>query len=225
MIEALSAALAQFGFILRGGFAAQVGDGLPNLGDGRSAAAVLMIGNAGGAMWRAFDSDPAVDRRGANPLDDWTRAKIEPVAKRFGALAAFPSDGPPYMPFQRWAARAEPVHASPLGILIHPRYGLWHAYRAALIFGERVDLPAREAETPSPCASCAEKPCLSTCPVGAFTVAGYDVSACAAHVRGSFGNDCRDGGCLARRACPVGRDYAYPPAEGAFHMAAFLARH
>jgi hypothetical protein len=31
------------------------------------------------------------------------------------------------------------------------------------------------------------------------------------------------GGCLARRACPVGREYAYDPAQARFHMQAFLA--
>jgi hypothetical protein len=31
------------------------------------------------------------------------------------------------------------------------------------------------------------------------------------------------GGCLARRACPVGTDYAYDPRQAAFHMTAFLA--
>jgi hypothetical protein len=225
MIDALSATLAASGFILRGGFEVEPGDELPSLGNGRPAASVLMVGNAGGAMWRAFYADATVDRRSENPLDDWTRRQVEPIAAQFGALVAFPFDGPPYRPFQRWAARAEPVHASPLGIFIHPRYGLWHAYRAALIFAERLDLPGREVETASPCATCIDKPCLSTCPVGAFTPTGYNVPGCAAHVRGPFGNDCRDGGCLARRACPVGRDYAYPPGEGAFHMAAFLARH
>jgi hypothetical protein len=29
--------------------------------------------------------------------------------------------------------------------------------------------------------------------------------------------------CLARRACPVGAEYIYRPAQAEFHMAAFLA--
>jgi hypothetical protein len=28
-------------------------------------------------------------------------------------------------------------------------------------------------------------------------------------------------GCLARRACPVGKDYVYDPAQMQFHMTAF----
>jgi hypothetical protein len=33
------------------------------------------------------------------------------------------------------------------------------------------------------------------------------------------------GGCLARRACPVGPAHAYDAAQAQFHMAAFLAAH
>jgi len=75
---------------------------------------------------------------------------------------------------------------------------------------------------PSPCDSCASRPCLSACPVGAFGADGYDVGACAAHLRRPAGLACMDGGCLARRACPVGGEHAHGPAQAAFHMRAFL---
>jgi epoxyqueuosine reductase QueG len=110
------------------------------------------------------------------------------------------------------------VRPSPLGILIHPRYGLWHAYRAALAIGEEIPLPPRD-ETPDLCGACAGKPCLTTCPVGAFEAAGYDVGACAGHLHDPAGADCMTAGCRARRVCPVGE--AYAPAQAAFHMAAF----
>ena len=142
---------------------------------------------------------------------------------RFGASALYPFDGPPYWPFQRWAMRAEPVRPSPLGILIHPRHGLWHAYRAALAFAEEIPLPPRE-DAPDLCGECADKPCLAACPVGAFGAAGYDVGACLEHLRSAAGRDCMTAGCRARRACPVGQQHAYPPAQAAFHMAAFRAR-
>jgi hypothetical protein len=31
--------------------------------------------------------------------------------------------------------------------------------------------------------------------------------------------------CLARHACPVGRDYRYAPAQARFHMQSFLRNH
>ena len=209
-VERLSAALAPFGLILRGGFHPPPGEtGLEN------AATVLLVGNAGGAMWEAFA--PSIDGE-PHPLDRWTRAVIEPIAARFSAEAVFPF-GPGAPPFQRWAERAETLYRSPLGILIHPEYGLWHAWRAALLFRERLELPPRP-HAPSPCESCSEKPCLSACPVAAFGAAGYDVPACAAHLA-SEPADCRSVGCHARGACPAGPAWRYPDAQIRFHMAAF----
>jgi hypothetical protein len=54
-------------------------------------------------------------------------------------------------------------------------------------------------------------------------MAGYDVEACAGWLRRPEGRECMGAGCLARRACPVGRDFAQPPEQAAFHMRAFLA--
>lgn len=204
-------AVAPNGFIVRGGFHPTAGDGVPE-----DAASLVMIGNAGPAMWRAFARD-VPQPTGADPLDAWTRAVLGPLAERLGARALFPFDGPPYWPFQRWAMRADSVFPSPIGPLIHPVYGLWHAYRAAFLFADRLTLPAR-AEGASPCETCAAKPCLATCPVDALTPGAYDVPACVAHLDGPTGADCLEEGCRARRACPVGGDWLYAPAQARLHM-------
>ncbi|MGB3582460.1 MAG: ferredoxin, partial [Roseiarcus sp.] len=138
-----------------------------------------------------------------------------------GALALFPFGGPPFWPFQQWARRSEPVHPSPIGLLIHPRYGLWHSYRGGLGFREALDVPELAA-APSPCDSCRGRWCLNTCPVGAFSGADYDVAACAGHLEGPAGEDCMNEGCRARRACPVGAAYVYGPDQASFTMRAFL---
>jgi ferredoxin-like protein FixX len=155
-------------------------------------------------------------------LDRWTKRVVDVIADELGAEPLYPFGGQPWHPFQRWAQRAEPVLPSPIAVLIHPDDGLWHAYRAALCFAERLELPALPVR-PRPCDSCARQPCLSACPVSAFTVRGFDVAACASHVKSSEGQECRERGCLARRACPIGRSHAYPADQMAFHMAAFLA--
>jgi hypothetical protein len=206
----LSAALAPHGLIIRGGFhplAGEVGHD--------DVATVILIGNAGAAMWGAFA--PHIDGT-KNPLDRWTKQVIDPIAVRFGAHAAYPF-GPDLWPFQRWALRAESVHASPLGILIHSEYGLWHSYRAALFFSQVLDLPQRP-DRQSPCDTCAAKPCLSACPAGAFNGRSYDLPACANHLS-SPEADCGNVGCHARNACPVGKEWRYPDAQIRFHMAAF----
>lgn len=219
-IGRIGAALSPFGLFVRGGFHPDDGDGVPPLPGGRAAATVVLAGNAGPAMWRAFAATrPAPGAR--NPLDDWLGPPIRAVAEAEGAHAVLPNEGPPYPPIQDWATRAEPVHRSPIGIMIHPEFGLWHVYRAAFLFAERLDLAPR-ATTPSPCASCAERPCLKVCPADAFKPDRFDAISCADHVAGPSGAPCRERGCMARRACPVGRDFTYPPAAQAFHTAAFL---
>jgi Fe-S-cluster-containing hydrogenase component 2 len=115
------------------------------------------------------------------------------------------------------------VHPSPIGPLIHPDYGLWHAYRGTLAFADRIDL-APPDHRPSPSATCAEKPCLGACPVGALAPEAYEIAACVGHIGSVAGGECMGLGCAARRACPVGRDYLYEPGQASFHMENFLAK-
>ncbi len=213
------AAAREVGLDGRGGFYPDGEDGVPPLGDGRTVGTLILLGNAGPGMWSAFEASPEASTSDS-PLDRWSRRVVGALAERLGAEPLYPFGGPPWWPFQRWARRAEPVHPSPIGPLIHPQFGLWHAYRGALAFGEAIDLPARE-HAPSPCESCADRPCLHTCPVSALTAGAYDVPACVAHVDSPAGQDCLRG-CLARRACPVGRDYQYPPRQALLHMRAFV---
>jgi hypothetical protein len=175
LIDDVEQALARHGLCPGGGFRPEPGDGVPPLTDGTSVGTVLMVGNAGPGMWRRFsDERPA----GPSPLDAWTRHVLERVAERFGACAVYPFQLP-FLPFQKWAMRAGPCHVSPLRMLIHPVFGLWHACRGALLFAGDIGLPDR-MEVPSPCGACVGRPCLNACPVGAFAADAYDVAGCLA---------------------------------------------
>ncbi len=180
-------------------------------------AAVVLIGNAGPAMFDRFarERDPERDL-----LDAWTRDCVDELAIELGARAVYPFDTPP-LPFLTWARRGGGGHVSPLGLNIHPQFGLWHAYRAALLFGADPGLPPQPTSV-SPCTDCLGRPCLSACPAHAFDGSRYDVGACAGHVHSTAGRPCATAGCLARHACPVGQAYAYRPAQAAFHMKAFI---
>lgn len=217
-LDEIKAALIGKGLAPRGAFHPSPSDGVPPLASGRPARTLVLAGHAGPAMWRAFSAEAGT---GADPLDGWCRGVLSDLAAAFGGACLFPGQGPPYLPFQRWAMRAEPVHLSPIGMLIHPDYGLWHGYRGALALAGRLQLPPRDTR-PRPCDTCAEKPCLKTCPVGAFSADGYDVAACVGHIASPAGADCIGEGCRARRACPVGRDHVYEPVQARFHMEAFL---
>ncbi len=216
--------VAPHGLNLRGGFHPSANDGVPASADGRTPATLLLIGNIGPSLWPVFSASAEADDGAPDPLNRWTLRVIASIAREVGAVPLFPFGGPPYLPFQRWAMRAEAVAPSPLGILIHPDYGLWHAYRGALAFAERLALPPR-VQRARPCDSCSDRPCLSACPVGAFSEHGYDVPACIGHIGRPAGDPCMSGGCLARHACPVGPAFGYGAAQARFHMTAFLAAH
>ena len=209
-------AVSPTGLAVRGGFAVTAGDGVPDA-PGGATRTVVIVGNVGGAMWPRFRAqEPA----GPDPLDRWTRSVLGPIADAFGAGFVHPSDEP-FQPFQRWAQRADDVWQSPIGLLVHPDHGLWHAYRGALLFPvEVVGLPTVGGRT-SPCVGCPQ-PCLTTCPVGAFRHDGYDVESCAGHVRSDADPRCAEAGCAARLACPVGLVERYGPDQMRFHMRAFI---
>jgi hypothetical protein len=217
----VSRALEPHSLILRGGFNFAPDETAPPGPSGSPAKSVLLVGQAGGAPWPHFLRwRQAQPHEPSNPLDTWSREIIDDVARQFGARAISPSDRP-YLPFQQWAMRAEGLRPSPLGILMHPVYGLWHAYRGALLFD--VEIPIQPPETVIHlCDLCDGKPCLKSCPVGAYSADGFAYQACLDHVRGPSGEPCRTRGCLDRNACPYGAAYRYPADEQAFHMAAFM---
>ncbi len=206
-------AIRRAGFTPLGWFEPAAADRVP--GDARF---VMLVGNAGPDMFRRFARER--DHRTAK-IDDWTREAIGVLADDLSARAVFPFDMQP-LPFLTWARRAGAGHVSPLGLNIHPTYGLWHAFRAALLFPVVFDLPMQLAGA-HPCEACANKPCLSACPVKAFDGSSYDVAACAAHLESAAGESCMSGGCLARHACPVGQGFAYHPVQAQFFMRAFRA--
>jgi hypothetical protein len=181
---------------------------------------VVLFGFTGSVQWPHFASSREASDGLPDPLDRWSRRVIGGLAREFHGTDFYPDDKPP-ISFQRLAARCESVYRSPIGILIHPDCGLWHAYRGALAFERRMELPRFEP-APSPCASCAGRPCLTACPVDAFTPDGFDSKRCVRHVASAAGAECREAGCLARRACPVAPSARYPRAQAQFHMAAFL---
>lgn len=197
----LAAALAEHGLIARGGLR-------------EAGHSIVMIGSAGSAFWPHFQ---ASRRDEPDPLDQWSCRVITGLGRQFTARPLFPQAGPPFLPFQRWAMAADAVFQSPMGVLVHNDYGLWHSYRGALLFQHEVDVPPTDTR-PNPCATCAGKPCAQGCPVGAAVP--YDVPKCLANLR--TGASCRSVGCLARHACPLGCGYAYSPDHAAFHMEAFV---
>lgn len=219
--ERISKDLVRHGLIVRGGFNFDPDEETPPGNNGKQAKSVLLVGNGGGSMWPHFSGwlkrqEPAPE----NPLDTWSRQIIGEVARKNNARAVFPSDKP-YLPFQQWAARAERLRQSPLGILMHTDFGLWHAYRGALLFNFKISIQ-QPRDVIHHCDGCVGKPCLNSCPVDAFLDIGYDVAKCVTHVRNVDGVRCRERGCIARNACPIATEHRYLAGQQSFHMAAFV---
>ncbi len=178
---------------------------------------LLLLGNAGAAMWKRFSE--VADQHGQS-LDAWCEATIGAIADKFQARAFYPFEKP-HLPFQQWAVQTGSFFKSPLGLTIHPEYGLWHSFRGALFFANAHDIPITEPQV-SPCRSCADRPCLTSCPVNAFNGMEYDVPACVDHLKTSDTTNCLQSACAARRGCPIGKEYMYTKPQATFHMESFM---
>ena len=100
LVSDLQQALWGSGLIIRGGFHATAEDGIP-IDDG-PVCTVVLVGNVGEALWRAFSRSPeySAGEARSNPLDAWTTRILTAAADNLGVRVVFPFQGPPYYPFQ-----------------------------------------------------------------------------------------------------------------------------
>jgi ferredoxin len=179
---------------------------------------LLLLGNRGRGLWDALEAAGALN--GPDPVDRWVdrvlNAVLEGPLLGTGARIQWPrTDG--IVPVSALAMAARWGSPSPLGIFVHPRWGLWLALRAVVlldsVWPERI-----EPVAPHPCDDCA-RPCLVACPVGAIRAVDPP------DLRRSFEERLRPGAlcgdaCLARNACPLGLDVRPGAAQQAHHQRA-----
>lgn len=193
------------------------------------AKSIVVVANGGGALWAALKrhagENPGWFER-AHPLDDFTRMVVEKkVAPAIGARHSilFPFlQGQRTLNFIELGKVAGVAGPSILGVLIHPKFGPWMAFRAAILVDELIDEPG-EARQYDPCPSCTARSCISACPTGAVVApTGWDIPRCVAY-RIEHEADCMNR-CHARVACVVGPEHRYPDDEiGHHHGRAFVA--
>ncbi len=180
---------------------------------------MVLIGSAGTTLWQsmtaagAFGPDDPVDEYAEDALFDF----CDDLGPDVGTRLLWPSpDRSSSVPVTLLGELAGWSHRSPLGLGIHPRFGLWFAYRGVVLLEVAVE-PQREPKSASPCASCADRPCLSSCPSSAVGgPSGLDLTACFGE-RSRAGADCA-GRCLARAGCPIGAEHRYGPAQAEHHQ-------
>lgn len=211
-LEDIASALAPQALEVLGGFAATLDDDLP------AGTRTLLLVGPGPGFWPHLTAQPEWRDGAADPVDRWSRRAIGRIACDLGAKALFPFGGPPYRPFYRWALRTGRIHASPVRLLVHDTAGLWVSFRGALALKQPLAL---QPAPPSPCHTCAGKPCLTACPPAALSADGYDLPACHGFLDTAPGQDCMTNGCAVRRACPVSSRHPRMAEQSAYHMARF----
>lgn len=213
--DRLGEALGEHGLSIRGGV--QFEEAGPEV-SGQALRSLVLVGYVGATHWPHFEQFRAL-HRGPDLLDRWTKQVIEPMAEAFSCAALYPFEKP-WWPFQRWISQSEGLSTSPLGILIHPQFGLWHGYRAALGFDTLIQMPAPRNQA-HPCDNCEGRPCLTACPAGALDTGQFEVGPCRRYLAGIGKMEgCMGKGCASRNACPVGQQYRFNDAQLQFHMAA-----
>ncbi|WP_187431579.1 hypothetical protein ROLI_033920 [Roseobacter fucihabitans] len=183
-------------------------------------AGTLVLLGADRGCWPIFTQAAEFSDGQPDPLDRWSKRIIGGIAADLGARDTYPSDGPPYAPFIGWALQTGRFFQSPTGMMVHDTAGLMISIRGALHVPTVLALEGRAAS--NPCESCADKPCVAACPVGALAEDhAYDVPACKAYLDTEPGRDCMSNGCKVRRACPVSVKFERSAEQSAFHMISF----
>lgn len=219
LTDKIDGELSNFGLKIRG---VQIFDA-PLLIDGIKAKFVVLIGHTGSEHWDCFEDwwSKTQNSEIEHPLDEWSKSIIRPLAHKFQGVAVFPSDEP-YYPFQNWALAAGNLSKSKINILINEEYGTWHGYRGAIAFEFAAEITAFDEIAIDICASCIDKPCLSACPVNAFSSERFLYSECQDYLKSEPGaQNCMANGCASRNACPYGERYKYKSPHMKFHMRAF----
>lgn len=212
MLDRITGTIAPHGLTISGAFHPPTND--------PSDAKTLVLLSPNAEFWAVFITDPEYTDNKPNPIDRWSTRIITTLAAELSARPQFPFGGPPYSPFLHWAKQSGRAFSSPLGMLVHDTFGMMISYRGALAFDTVIDLP-KHAET-SPCDTCADKPCLTACPVNAITPAkGYDVASCHAYLDTSDGATCMTQACRIRMSCPVSVAVNRETAHNFLHMRAF----
>jgi len=184
---------------------------------------LVLLGQAGTRFWDLHAKHHLHEQ---HPFDHSARSVVaswfETQHPQASWVAVYPGDA--NVPLGTLAERLGWGMSSPLGLTIHPEYGLWLAHRFAFLTDiefESTAVDPKTVATHHPCSTCVDQPCVSACPVAAVSLTrGYDVSVCAHH-RIADGSDCRLQ-CLARNACPVGAAHRYGPAQMQHHYASGL---
>lgn len=179
---------------------------------------LLLIGHRGGVLWQQL---ALAGMDGADPIDTFSRTQLTQWMARHQQAVRyrFVYPGPTAVGLQRLGQLAGWHHPSPFMVGINADWGSWFAYRAVLLADTHL-APTPPLVSPSPCTTCAARPCVRHCPANALD-GGFNLSACLAYRR-EPDSACQDR-CLARNSCPVGAEHRYSDAQIRYHYGRSMA--
>lgn len=180
----------------------------------------IAVGSAGQPFWDKLSQSKEWLEGHDHPVNSYTARMINPLLRTDDGedvIFVFDDDAPNFV--ELWPKTFPGIAQSDLGLMIHPDYGLWMGARAHIILPQAY-FKFEHADRFDPCTACIEKPCLSACPVGAFTgPREFDFRACGAHLKTNPA--CFYGGCDARAACPYGQSWQLPKDQAEYHQNRF----
>lgn len=175
---------------------------------------LLLTGHGGRLFWQKLQE---VGMKTADPVDTFsTQLTTQFINDYLGNprhLQLYPF-GDYLVPLTQLGEWVGWSHPSPLGQGISEQFGVWFAYRTAVLVNGNFPTTPR-IQTESPCQSCAAKPCITTCPAGAVQVEEFQIPPCV-NFRLSDHSPCADR-CLARMACPVAPEHRYTLPQIQYH--------
>lgn len=178
---------------------------------GRPESMVALVGNTRRG-WSAFLSAMALDASlepSVHPFDSWVEQSVDDaLASWQGEVRIRYAHGGPkgQVDMQRLAHTTGMGFLGPSHLSVHPQFGPWVSFRAAIVLDVRLDTPGVSAI--DTCAGCANRPCLVKLADATDAASAPTQEDVKSHWEAWLD---------VRRACPVGREYAFSRAQSAYH--------
>jgi hypothetical protein len=175
------------------------------------AQSVLVVANAGRALWHCFQRAPESALE-TDPLDTYTRRCLRDATEPDAAFALYNDKRDDrYLPLVALAREAGLGAPGRIGVLLHPRYGPWISFRGVVFVRERI--LGEHAKPFDPCTGC-PAPCAAACHGNVVGTQGLDAQGC---YEARLTLEPCALRCDARRACVIGPEYAFSPEQEAHH--------
>ena len=170
---------------------------------------LLLVGHGGRRLWECVQ---ASDTTSAHPIDSYTVHTLQQHFSRHLPKLRFRFIYPGEQPLglQQLGALAGWHQPSLLRIGIDREWGSWSAYRAVVLCDSDF-APTKRVDRDNPCDHCAEQACIQHCPAAAVSREALALERCL-EARLAESSPCQYT-CLARCACPVGKQHQYETAQ------------